>query len=71
MNCVAPGLVATKVVSEMCTPEQQVELAGDQILKRPASPEEIAAAVVFLCSGEAAMITGLGMPVDGGQNALR
>lgn len=71
VNCVAPGLVATKIVSEMFTPEQQVELAGDQILKRPASPDEIAAAVVFLCSAEAAMITGLVMPVDGGQNALR
>lgn len=71
VNCVAPGLVATKIVSEMFTPEQQVELAGDQILKRPASPDEIASAVVFLCSRDAAMITGMVMPVDGGQNAIR
>lgn len=71
VNCIAPGLVATKVVSDMFSPQQQAELAADQIFKRPARPDEIAAMVVFLCSSEAAMITGLVVPVDGGQNALR
>ncbi|HEY6869632.1 MAG TPA: glucose 1-dehydrogenase [Novosphingobium sp.] len=68
VNCIAPGLVATKVISEMFTPEQQVALAGDQLFKRPIRPEEIAATVTFLCSAEAAMITGIMVPVDGGLN---
>ncbi|WP_394658518.1 SDR family NAD(P)-dependent oxidoreductase [uncultured Novosphingobium sp.] len=71
VNCVAPGLVATKVVNEMFNAEQQVELASGQIFKRAIQPEEIAAAVIFLCSSEAAMITGLNFPVDGGINAVR
>lgn len=71
VNCVAPGLVATKIVNAMFTPEQQAELAADQIFKRAVRPEEVAATVTFLCSAEAAMITGLVIPVDGGQNAIR
>lgn len=71
VNCVAPGLVATKVVSEMFNLEQQAQLAAGQIFKRAIQPEEIASAVVFLCSAEASMITGLNFPVDGGINAIR
>lgn len=71
VNCIAPGLVATKIISEMYTPEEQIALASDHIIKRPVKPEEIAAAVIFLCSAEAAMITGIVLPVDGGQNAMR
>lgn len=71
VNCIAPGLVATKIVQEMFNEEQQAELASDQIFKRALRPEEIANAVVFLCSEHAAMITGINLPVDGGINAIR
>lgn len=71
VNCVAPGLVATKIVNEMFTPEEQVHLADSQLFKRAVTPEEVAATVTFLCSADAAMITGLAVPVDGGQNAVR
>lgn len=71
VNCVAPGLVGTKIVREMFTPEQQLAMAGDHLFKRLVEPEEIAAAVVFLCSADAAMISGLVLPVDGGMNAVR
>lgn len=71
VNCIAPGLVATAIISEMFTPEQQVALASDQLFKRAILPEEIAASVVYLCSADAAMITGMMLPVDGGINAVR
>lgn len=71
VNCIAPGLVQTKIISEMFNEEQQVALASGQIFKRAIQPQEIAASVVFLCSAEAAMITGLNLPVDGGINAVR
>jgi NAD(P)-dependent dehydrogenase (short-subunit alcohol dehydrogenase family) len=36
---------------------------------RLASPEEVAAAIVFLASGDAGHITGVSLPVDGGYTA--
>jgi NAD(P)-dependent dehydrogenase (short-subunit alcohol dehydrogenase family) len=71
VNCVAPGLVATKIVSDMFTPDQQVAMSGDHIIERPIRPKEVADAVLFLCSDRAAMITGHCLPVDGGQSAKR
>ena len=71
VNAVAPGLVATKVVSEMFTLDQQAELASGQLFRRAIQPDEIADAVVFLCSAQARMISGICMPVDGGHNAVK
>jgi NAD(P)-dependent dehydrogenase (short-subunit alcohol dehydrogenase family) len=42
----------------------------DVPLGRPADPEDIAAAVAFLCSTEAAMITGAMLTIDGGATAV-
>ena len=36
-------------------------------LRRPAEPEEIAAAILFLTSAESSFVTGIAMPVDGGR----
>ena len=71
MNCVAPGLVATKIIAEMFSPEQQAAMACDHIFQRLVRPEEVAAAVMFLCSDQAAMISGHVLPVDGGMIAKR
>lgn len=71
VNCIAPGLVATKIISEMFTPEEQVKMASVQLTKRAVKPEEIAASVIYLCSADAAMINGVMLPVDGGMNAIR
>ena len=40
-----------------------------QALKRFGAPEEVAAAVVWLCSDEASFVTGVPMPVDAGSLA--
>ena len=71
VNCVAPSLTSTKIISQMYSYDEQVALASDHLIKRPIRPEEIAAAVTFLCSSDAEMITGIVLPVDGGQNANR
>jgi len=66
VNAVAPGYVATEMTKSM--PEDVL----DSIVKgvpmgRLAEPEEIAAVVNFLCSDEAAFITGATINANGGQ----
>lgn len=70
VNAIAPGLVRTEAVKRLFSPEVQNEMAADtQPIGRIIEPEEVAAAAVFLCSPQAAMITGMTMPVCGGNNA--
>jgi NAD(P)-dependent dehydrogenase (short-subunit alcohol dehydrogenase family) len=68
VNSVAPGLTATPIVASFLSAEQQAEVARhSQAIARAVQPEEIAAAVLFLSSDEAAMITGTNMEVNGGR----
>lgn len=67
VNSVLPGLTATPQIASMFTLEQQAEVASHhQMIHRCVQPSEIAAAVLFLSSDEAAMITGRGIEVSGG-----
>jgi len=64
-NVVAPGLVITDLTVDL--PEELHRRAIDLTpLGRPGRAEEIAYAVAFLASDEAAFITGAVLPVDGG-----
>lgn len=68
VNSVSPGLTATPIVASMLTVEQQKAIAAElQIVARAVEPEEVAAAVLFLSSDEAAMITGRDLEVSGGR----
>ena len=65
VNTVAPGFIDTDMTRDL--PEEQREaLAGQIPLGRLGSPEEVAAAVVFLASPAAAYITGETIHVNGG-----
>ncbi len=64
-NAIAPGLVATEMSSDLAPAQEQAILQLIP-LGRPATPEEIAPAVVFLASEEACYITGHVLAVDGG-----
>lgn len=65
VNVVAPGFVTTDMTSAL-PDARQAEILDQVPLKRMASPEEVAAAVVFLASQDAGYITGAVLPVDGG-----
>ncbi len=62
VNAITPGAILTRMV-----PEEYIEAEKASIpLGRLAHPEEIAAAVAFLASDEAAFIAGQALPINGG-----
>ncbi len=64
-NLVAPGPISTAMLADV-SPKRQDELARLTPLGRLGTPEEVAAAVAFLCSEAAGYITGAVLAVDGG-----
>jgi 3-oxoacyl-[acyl-carrier protein] reductase len=65
VNCVAPGFIDTDMTRAL--PQAQREALLQQIpLGRLGTPEEVAAAVAFLASPQAAYITGVTLHVNGG-----
>ncbi|MER8187058.1 3-oxoacyl-[acyl-carrier-protein] reductase [Kitasatospora sp. NPDC094015] len=65
VNVVAPGFVDTDMTAVL-SDERRAEIVAGVPLGRYAAPAEIASAVRFLSSDEAAYITGAVVPVDGG-----
>ncbi len=65
VNCVSPGFIETELIADL-SPEQLKEYKKDIPMRRFGKVEEIAAAVLFLASKDAAYITGAVLDVNGG-----
>jgi 3-oxoacyl-[acyl-carrier protein] reductase len=67
VNAVAPGFVETDMTTGI-TGEMKTKMLEQIPLGRTGKPEEIAAAIVYLCSDEAAYVTGQTLRVNGGMH---
>jgi NAD(P)-dependent dehydrogenase (short-subunit alcohol dehydrogenase family) len=69
VNAVCPGIIETPMMDRFSggTPEGRERVIAQEPIGRMGRPEEIAAAVIWLCSDAAAFTVGHAMVVDGGQ----
>jgi NAD(P)-dependent dehydrogenase (short-subunit alcohol dehydrogenase family) len=77
-NCISPARVHTPFVDGFVAKnypgheaEKLKELGASQPIGRMGRPDEIAALALYLCSDEAAFLTGVDYPIDGGYFNLR
>jgi NAD(P)-dependent dehydrogenase (short-subunit alcohol dehydrogenase family) len=71
INAVCPGTIATPMVTDMIDKGEldPAEAIANQPINRLGEADEIAAAVLWLCSPGASFVVGVALPVDGGYTA--
>lgn len=68
VNAVCPGVIRTAMVERFThgDPQAEAALVAREPMGRMGTPDEIAAAVLWLCSDAASFVTGQALAVDGG-----
>lgn len=71
VNAVCPGAIKTPMIDRLTGNKKEVEeqFAAQEPIGRLGNPNEVANAVIWLCSNEASFVTGHAMAVDGGWTA--
>jgi 3-oxoacyl-[acyl-carrier protein] reductase len=64
-NAIVPGVIGTEAFN-FGNPAMNERMVRRTALRRPGEPQEVANAVVFLCSDLASYVTGIGLNVSGG-----
>jgi NAD(P)-dependent dehydrogenase (short-subunit alcohol dehydrogenase family) len=69
INAICPGIIETPMMDRFSggTPEGRERVISQEPVGRMGRPEEIASAVMWLCSDNAAFTVGHALVVDGGQ----
>jgi NAD(P)-dependent dehydrogenase (short-subunit alcohol dehydrogenase family) len=71
VNCVCPGVIDTAMVaSVVANPQYRAAIEQMTPMGRMGTAEEVAHAVVWLCSPRASFVTGHAMVIDGGATAI-
>jgi acetoacetyl-CoA reductase len=68
VNSISPGYIATKMVTAVPQDVLNTQIISQIPVGRLGQPEEVAALVLYLCSREAAFVTGANIPINGGQH---
>ena len=66
VNAVCPGAIDTPMLHRSTSGDELAEYVEQTPQRRVGKPEEIAEAVLWLCSDAASFVTGAALPVDGG-----
>jgi NAD(P)-dependent dehydrogenase (short-subunit alcohol dehydrogenase family) len=68
INAICPGVIRTPMIEGLINvyPQLEAQLIAQEPIGRMGRPEEVAEAVVWLCSDRASFVTGIDMDVDGG-----
>src|SRR5262249_7884317 len=70
VNAVCPGYIVTPMIAlAMSDPDRRAQIVAREPIGRVGAPEEVAEAVVWLCSDAGSFVTGHAMVVDGGYSA--
>ncbi|MFV0295483.1 MAG: SDR family oxidoreductase, partial [Hyphomicrobiaceae bacterium] len=71
INAICPGAFNTPMVAKMLKeePDEMAEIMKSQPIGRLGEPEEVADAVLWLCSDASSFVLGVALPVDGGFTA--
>jgi NAD(P)-dependent dehydrogenase (short-subunit alcohol dehydrogenase family) len=72
VNAICPGGIQTEMVDRLTggNPKVQAMFAAAHPMNRIGEPREAADVVLWLCSEQSSFLTGLALPVDGGESAM-
>ncbi|MBX3253647.1 MAG: SDR family oxidoreductase [Chitinophagaceae bacterium] len=70
VNCIAPGFIETEMSSKALNgdPERKQKILSRTPMQKLGAPADVAMAALYLCSPAAAYVTGIVLPVDGGNS---
>jgi acetoacetyl-CoA reductase len=68
VNTISPGYIGTKMVTAIPKEILDTKILPEIPLRRLGTPEEVAGLIIYLCSNEAAFVTGANISINGGQH---
>jgi NAD(P)-dependent dehydrogenase (short-subunit alcohol dehydrogenase family) len=66
VNAILPGATFTEIERKTVTPEQKTRIVASQCIPRPAAPQDLVGAALFLASDASSFVTGQSINLDGG-----